>query len=235
MKLLVSVRSAAEAVAALEGGADLIDVKEPGRGPLGKADDEVISAVFSVVAGRVPVSAAMGELKDAVDWKPPGVPLAFLKWGLQDCLYEPWRERLLELRETASSIVVPVAYADDDEANSPPVEDVTRFVVEHRFPVILIDTYWKEGANLFSRMSTPQLKELVEHLREQRVSLALAGSLTPAKMKLIRHVAPEWAGVRGAVCGGDSRENTVERELVKRFKRETFDQPAASAAPVSSR
>ena len=35
---LVSVRSPEEALAALEGGADLIDVKEPSRGPLGAAD-----------------------------------------------------------------------------------------------------------------------------------------------------------------------------------------------------
>ena len=44
-RLLVSVRSAAEAEAALLGGADVIDVKEPDRGPLGRADDAVIAAV----------------------------------------------------------------------------------------------------------------------------------------------------------------------------------------------
>ena len=36
-QLLVSVRSPAEALAALEGGAALIDVKEPARGSLGRA------------------------------------------------------------------------------------------------------------------------------------------------------------------------------------------------------
>ena len=36
-RLLVSVRSAAEAEEALAGGAALIDVKEPANGPLGKA------------------------------------------------------------------------------------------------------------------------------------------------------------------------------------------------------
>ena len=35
--LLVSVRSAAEAITALEAGADVIDVKEPSRGALGAA------------------------------------------------------------------------------------------------------------------------------------------------------------------------------------------------------
>ena len=40
-RLLVSVRSAAEAEIALHGGADLIDVKEPTRGSLGRADGAI--------------------------------------------------------------------------------------------------------------------------------------------------------------------------------------------------
>ena len=39
--LLVSVRSAEEARAALAGGATVIDIKEPDRGPLGRAEPEV--------------------------------------------------------------------------------------------------------------------------------------------------------------------------------------------------
>ncbi len=62
--LLVSVRDAAEAAASLAGGADLIDVKEPARGPLGRADAATIAAVVQAVGGRVPVSAALGELRE---------------------------------------------------------------------------------------------------------------------------------------------------------------------------
>ena len=63
-RLLVSVRSAAEAEAALTGGASVIDVKEPTRGALGRADDGAIADVVAAVAGRAPVSAALGELRD---------------------------------------------------------------------------------------------------------------------------------------------------------------------------
>src|SRR5689334_15854455 len=64
--LLVSVRSAAEAQAALVGGANVIDVKEPNQGSLGAADDSTIAAVVHAVAGRAPVSAALGELVDLI-------------------------------------------------------------------------------------------------------------------------------------------------------------------------
>ena len=65
--LLVSVRSADEVAAALEGGADIIDVKEPAKGPLGMAEAEVVAAVVDRVKGKVPVSAAMGE------WSPNAI------------------------------------------------------------------------------------------------------------------------------------------------------------------
>src|SRR5437879_2488209 len=62
--LLVSVRSSEEAAAALAGGAHVIDIKEPAHGSLGRADDQTVSAVLACVAGRRPVSAALGELVD---------------------------------------------------------------------------------------------------------------------------------------------------------------------------
>lgn len=61
-QLLVSVRSAQEAEAALAGGCDILDVKEPSRGPLGMADRSVIAAVAQVAARHGALcSAACGE------------------------------------------------------------------------------------------------------------------------------------------------------------------------------
>ena len=54
--LLVSVRSADEVAAALAGGADLIDVKEPSKGSLAPAEAEVVAAVIEAVGGKVPVN-----------------------------------------------------------------------------------------------------------------------------------------------------------------------------------
>ena len=73
-RLLVSVRDADEAALALTAGVDLIDVKEPRAGSLGAASPAVVRAVLDRVAGRVPVSAALGELSDwsSDDRKPDG-------------------------------------------------------------------------------------------------------------------------------------------------------------------
>ena len=53
MRLLVSVRSAAEAVAALDGAAHIIAAKEPARGPLGAVEPAVLAAITQLLdAGR---------------------------------------------------------------------------------------------------------------------------------------------------------------------------------------
>ena len=70
-QLLVSVRDAAEAAAALAGGADIVDVKEPARGALGAADPATWDAVLRACAGRVPVSVALGEAAPFLDAVPP--------------------------------------------------------------------------------------------------------------------------------------------------------------------
>ena len=100
-RLLVSVRSAGEAVEALEGGADIIDIKEPGAGPLGEATTQARQAVIHSVAGAAPISAALGELRTrGRDWElehQRGISL--YKLGLSGTREGDWRAMLERVRE----------------------------------------------------------------------------------------------------------------------------------------
>src|SRR5258708_37352772 len=60
--LLASVRTEEEARLALVGGADIIDLKEPALGALGRLDDDTIRACLGAVAGLRPVSATIGDM-----------------------------------------------------------------------------------------------------------------------------------------------------------------------------
>ncbi len=64
MRLLVRVVSADEARGALAGGADIVDVKDPGEGSLGAPAPGVLSDVIRAVGTRAPVSVALGDLPD---------------------------------------------------------------------------------------------------------------------------------------------------------------------------
>ena len=103
-QLLVSVRNPTEAAAALAGGADLIDIKEPVRGSLGRADDAVIAAVVRCLAGRRPVSAALGELSAAAVVRAlPG--LRYVKCGLAGCgAGGAWEQSLANLYAAVANL-----------------------------------------------------------------------------------------------------------------------------------
>src|SRR5262249_22620047 len=67
--LLVSVRSKLEALRAIDGGAQIIDIKEPSKGSLGMANINVINDIASMdqfvsdsLAVPNPLSVALGEL-----------------------------------------------------------------------------------------------------------------------------------------------------------------------------
>lgn len=217
--LLVSVRSAAEARTALAGGAALIDVKEPARGSLGRADDAVIGAVVAAIAGRTPVSAALGEWADDTG-KFPDADLSYVKWGLAGCAGRPdWRaglSRLLDRQQRPR--VVLTAYADWQCARAPAVEEVFALARRHRGPTLLVDTHCKDAAKqrptLLDWLPLPWIVDLCARCRDADVRIALAGSLGPAEIRALADARPDWFAVRGAVCDGD-RHGTVQIEKVR--------------------
>lgn len=142
--LLVSVRNAQEAELAVAGGAALIDVKEPAHGALGRAADATIEAVIRAVAGRRPVSAALGELIDDTAL-PRCSGLSFVKWGLAGAARLDWRSELMRRSQLPGPRMVVAAYADWECAQAPPVADVTAFAWERPGSVLLVDTHCKDA------------------------------------------------------------------------------------------
>jgi uncharacterized protein (UPF0264 family) len=212
-RLLVSVRSATEAAVALAGGADLIDVKEPRRGPLGRAEPAVIAAVVAAVGGRVPVSAALGELRDANDWDGVPAEVRYVKWGLCGLSGRPWRERLLTMREQSARRLVPVAYADHLTADSPPPAEVVAFSARTRLSPVLIDTFRKDGTSLLDVLGLPQIVTLVRACHDSGLRVALAGSLTAEAIQRLSDAPPDWFAVRSAACDGGRGGIVSERRV----------------------
>jgi hypothetical protein len=221
--LLVSVRNAEEALAAVKAGATLIDVKDPGKGPLGMAPADVVSDVLDAVGKKVPVSAALGEwhpqiLTDAV-WHLE-LPLAYLKWGLAGYRETPgWGLDLLDHRRLIPNIeLVAVAYADWHKAKSIPPAEVAKFAKRYRFKAFLLDTFLKDGKTLLNHMDLDEIREIVSTLQANKVKVALAGSLTLEAAKKLKPLAPDWFAVRGAVCTGGKRGNDLDPGKVKKWK-----------------
>ena len=66
MRLLVSVADVEEAAAALAGGADVIDAKDPRAGALGAVQARVLREIRAGIGDARPVTAAIGDGSDEI-------------------------------------------------------------------------------------------------------------------------------------------------------------------------
>ncbi len=228
-QLLVSVRSVEEAESALAGGADVIDIKDPTRGSLGKANDSVIADVLRHIGTRKPASVAMGELQENENPQAHGMQSVgnptlnkfsptYLKWGLAQCQSDNWQERLHQKQtHWGKSNVVSVAYADWQKAESPPIQEVIAFACQSPGSVFLIDTFEKAPLkNLLSWLTREDLSKICRHCRTEGVQIALAGSLGIEEIDDLIDLQPDWFAVRGAVCSG-GRASTISQQKVRRI------------------
>lgn len=221
-KLLVSVRSAAEAQLAVDLGVHLIDVKEPTRGSLGAADAETVRAIANVVAHATPLSVALGELSAWVDeWAEEGKPagratktlaarlqklpqnVRFAKLGLAGMATRSnWSADWQAAVQLLPAHVTPVAvaYADATQADAPSVNAVWREGLRLGCGALLIDTYYKRGQTLLDWLGTDELVAIRRQVHQDGGLLVLAGSLTLAAIERLLPLLPDYVAVRGAAC-----------------------------------
>jgi uncharacterized protein (UPF0264 family) len=218
-KLLVSVRSAAEAEIALRGGADVIDVKEPRRGALGPAEPRVWRDVQAVVGSRAIASAALGELLiDRVEeLAAEAAGFRFAKIGLAGChAVTGWIDRWwTAVRALPRGVdVVPVAYADWP-ATKAPSPAVAMILAQHSAArLLLIDTHDKRRGGLLDHLQMASLRLIAHDAKQAGVELALAGSLDETAIDALLQLAPAYIGVRGAACEG-CRDGAIDLARVK--------------------
>ena len=164
MKLLVSVVSGEEAKRALTGGADIIDVKDPGEGALGAPAPRVLSEVVRAVGTRAPVSVALGDLPDlphTAALAARGAALsgaAYVKVGLRGV--RDLRRAVAMMRAVAEAVemsgaqvsVIAAAYADAAALDPPALApaDLPALVERTGIAGALVDTFVKDGRGLYS-------------------------------------------------------------------------------------
>jgi uncharacterized protein (UPF0264 family) len=237
MPLLVSVRSAEEVPAALAGGADIIDAKEPSRGPLGAVDPEVLWAIAARTPANVPLGVALGDaaarrqveaVVSAARVPARGAPV-YLKLGFAGVA--PQRvPALLDAAVAAAAEgaerarVVAVAYADHGAAASAAPEEMLRMAKAAGAVGLLVDTWRKAGAGLLDYMPLERLSPLSAAARAAGLLFAVAGSLDRETVPLVVGIA-DVIGVRGAACRG-GRTGRVDAGRVRQL-RALIGEPAA--------
>ena len=257
MRLLVSVRSAAEMVPALAGGAEIIDAKEPSRGSLGPVSPAALGAIAGTLPRQLPLSIALGDPADAataagavsaaLDAAGPRTGGTYVKLGLAAIGSASAGRRLLEAAIRASDAspspasVIAVAYADHEAAGAPAREVVSRLAADAGARGVLVDTWRKDGRDLFQHVGPEALRDWIEDARGRGLLVALAGSLDVDGIRAAARLAADVVGVRGAACDGGREGVVLERRvrLLRRVLGEAERAPVAAfrgshSRPVSS-
>jgi len=246
MRLLVSVRSADEAVLAASNGADIVDAKEPEAGPLGPVSGSVLRDIERALPSQIPLSVALGDaalpdaLADVLDHIAPAVRAGgtFLKVGFAgvsrvEQVAAVLRRAVDRARDLGPRVaVIAASYADCDRAGSLSPERILDAAIGAGAAGALIDTWIKDGRGLLRHMSVDALAAWILRARSAGLLTALAGSLTADDLPILWDLQPDVVGVRGAACR-HGRAGTLDPDRLHRL-RATLDRLASSASrPLS--
>nr|MDO8083065.1 (5-formylfuran-3-yl)methyl phosphate synthase [Candidatus Freyarchaeota archaeon] len=227
MKLLISPRDEEEALEAIVGGADIIDVKNPSEGSLGANFPWIIRRIRELTPRELEVSAAIGDFPN----KPGTASLAalgaavsgvdYVKVGIycvnvyQDALYLA-KQVVRSVKDYNPRIKVVIAgYADAYRINSIDPSLIPQVTMEAGADVAMVDTAIKDGVGLFDLWSWDKIENFVKDAHNRNVLVALAGSIKKEDLPLIRDLSADVVGIRGAACEKSNRRGKIIRERVQ--------------------
>jgi dihydroneopterin aldolase len=231
--MLASVRTVEEALLALEGGADIIDLKDPARGALGALDPDTARSIVGAIAGRVPSSATIGDLPSMM----PAEMLAaaertavtgvnFVKAGFFSAPTQVACAHALTPLARRIPLVA-VLFADLE----PDFTLIAR-LAECSFAGVMLDTARKNSGPLLRHLDLAALADFVRRSRAVGLFTGLAGSLREADVGTLLALDPDYLGFRGALCAEAERTSTLDANAFNRI-REAI--PRAALPPARGR
>lgn len=206
-----------EALAAIAGGADIIDVKNPEEGALGANFPWVIKKIREITPKTIKLSCTLGEVPNL----PGSISLAalgaaslgvdYIKVGVYGFKTSQDATFLLQninraAKEYNSNIkVVAVGYADAKRIDAIDPLLIPEIAHNAKVDVAMIDTAIKDGKNLFSFLTNKQLENFVNSSHLFGLEAALAGSLKKQDLQMVYELGADIAGSRGAACTDNDR------------------------------
>jgi (5-formylfuran-3-yl)methyl phosphate synthase len=239
VKLLVSVVNEEEVAPAVEGGADIIDVKNPKEGTLGANFPHVIRRVRALTPRELEISATIGDASNL-----PGTTslaalgasvcgVQYVKVGLlgtqrpQDAIFALQQVCRAVREYSPHTRIIAATYADAHKLNALPPIALHAVAAEAGVDGCLLDTALKGDGTLLTRLSDRELQDFVAQCQGANLLCALAGSLEEKDIPRVCKLGADIIGVRSAACQGGRITGRVDRRKVKRLK----DLIVASASP----
>jgi (5-formylfuran-3-yl)methyl phosphate synthase len=217
-QFLASVRDTAEAEIVLAAGADIVDLKDPEQGALGAVAPDVIESCVAAGAGRVPVSATVGDLPMVPDTVTRAVAatdalgvdivkLGVLPGGDPEACFAALRA--LNLRAG----LILVFFAD-----AMPAYDPVEAARSAGARGLMLDTAGKGDGALPDHMDMTAIALFVDAGRRAGLTTGVAGSLRTSHVAPLLDLCPDVMGFRGALCQDGIRNRRLDPEACRQIR-----------------
>lgn len=217
MKVLISPINRNEAIEAVNGGADIIDVKNPKEGPLGANFPWIIKDVVNHVPKNIETSCTIGEmpmLPGSISLAARGaasIGVDYIKAGLSginsfDRAIKIMKNVVKAVKDYNSKIkIVIVGYADSQKIDSIDPILIPKITKKASADISMIDTAIKNGQSTFNLIEISKIKKFIEKAHKYELKTALAGSLRKVDFEKAKSLDPDIIGLRGAACTNNDR------------------------------
>lgn len=231
-RLLISVRSVAEARVALGSGADIIDIKEPREGVLGAASPETIRAIVEAASGRRRVSATVGDMPPGEAAAAAAAAMAALGVDYVKTGTFPGGGACANLEPFAplaarGGRLILVMFAD-----LAPDFALVGQAAAVGFTGVMLDTAAKGQGGLRTHLSAAETGRFIGLARRAGLMAGLAGSLKAADIAPLAALGPDVLGFRGAACTGGAREGTLDAAALRALRRQVGQAVVHLAAEI---
>ena len=217
-----------EAREAIDGGADIVDVKNPREGSLGASFPWVIKQVRAAAPKEIEVSCTLGDVPNL----PGTAALAALGAATTGVNYvkasllslKTFKDAVYLMQNVAKAVkgfdssikVVAVGFADADRVGSVSPILIPKIARDSGCDVAMLDTSVKDDKSLLHFLTVKQLRNYVVEAHSYGLKTALAGSLKKQDLPTVSDIGADIVGLRGAACtNGDRKTGSITKGKVE--------------------
>ncbi|MDB2461492.1 (5-formylfuran-3-yl)methyl phosphate synthase [Gammaproteobacteria bacterium] len=222
-KILASIKDLSEAKILINTDIDIIDLKDPSNGALGRLKTNDIEIIVNFIAKKKLTSSTVGDLPNDEELISKNVKevsstnVDFIKIGVYENSYI---KTLCNMKSCKKLIAV--FFAD----KFLPTENEILDLKESDFSGIMLDTSNKKSGNLFNHVTYSQINNFLAIAKSMSLLTGIAGSINKTHIDDIIKLNPNYMGFRGALCENNaSRSSNISTEnvndivkLVRRYK-----------------
>ncbi len=202
-KILASIKNLSEAKILINTDIDIIDLKDPSKGALGRLDKDDIEIIVNFVNKKKITSSTVGDLPNDEKLISKNVKeisetnVDFIKIGVYENDYIKTLSNIKSCKK-----LIAVFFADKF---LPTIEEI-RILKKSGFRGIMIDTSNKNSGNLFNHVTYSDVNNFLSIAKNMDLLTGIAGSINMSHINEIIQLNPNYMGFRGALC-----ENTSVR------------------------